>query len=76
MDVLACPWCGQQFVVRSAGVLGGWRCSTCSNELNLSSRNASRISLLGTPVRSDHHLRPLGSALGSGRNEGANRIDA
>ena len=59
MDVLACPVCRQQFVLRSAGTRGGWRCSTCSNELNILSRRSRRISSLGTPLRSNHHLRKL-----------------
>ena len=61
MDLLVCPSCGQRFAVHSAGVLGGWRCTNCSNELDLISRNTSRMSLLRTPAPSDYHLRPLGS---------------
>ncbi len=71
MDLLACPSCGQRFAVHAAGVLGGWRCSNCDNELNVVARNAFRMSYLRSPEPLEYHLHPLGNEVG----EEANRIE-
>ena len=73
MDVLACPSCGQRFAVHGAGVIGGWLCTKCGNELNVIARRAfPRKGLLRSPAPSEYHLRPLGAE----ENDRANRIEA
>ena len=48
MDVLACLSCGRQYAVRGEGNLGGRRrCTNCNGELQVVSRDVSRMRLLG-----------------------------
>ena len=73
MDFLACPSCGQRFAVYGAGVLGGWCCANCGNELNVIARRAfRRMSVRCSPAPYECHLRSLGAEA----NERANRIEA
>jgi hypothetical protein len=63
MDVLMCPSCARRYAVRGSDE-GGWRCTTCSAELQIEQNDVSRVDLFDPGAESrivDGHLHPLGS---------------
>jgi ribosomal protein L37AE/L43A len=46
MDVLICPACLRRYAVTNSGE-GGWRCTTCSTELQIEQNEVSRFDLFG-----------------------------
>jgi hypothetical protein len=66
MDVLACLSCGRRYAVRGEAPLGERRCTNCSGELEVVSRDGSQMRLLGrrrrSPMRGHTAKRDIHSA--------------
>ena len=71
MDVLACLSCGRRYSLRGEGALRGQRCTHCNGELEVVSRDVSRMSLF---ARRRHS--PRRSPTAKGDIHSASDVDA
>ena len=47
MHLLMCPSCGRRYAVSGAGSLDEWQCTKCSQSLTVTSRDVSRLTVVG-----------------------------